>query len=120
MTAALLSPVLMIAVVQDFSEALGQIGRPENFRQEQHRPARVFMLRDIEKRTLKERIGRKLFGTGKKPGIDFRVDRTQFRLKSRGIALRIVHQETWIDAEESRQQVACCVCEMGPGAILDL
>jgi len=39
MTAALLSPVLMIAVVQNFSEALGQIRRPENFRQEQNGPA---------------------------------------------------------------------------------
>jgi hypothetical protein len=38
MTAALLSPVLMIARMQDFSEALGQIGRPENFRQEQNGP----------------------------------------------------------------------------------
>src|SRR5258705_9413564 len=106
MTAALLCPVLMIARMQDFSEALGQIRRPENFRQEQNRPARVFMLRDGQKCMLKHRIGRELFSARKKPGIDFRVDRTQFRLKSRRIALRIVDQETWIDAEESRQQLA--------------
>ena len=67
------------------------------------------MLRDGEKRTLKDRIGRELFGAGKKPGINFRVDRTQFRLKSRRITLRIVHQKTWIHAEESGQQLARCV-----------
>ncbi len=39
MTADFLPPVLMIARMQDFSEALGQIGRPENLRQEQNRPA---------------------------------------------------------------------------------
>ncbi len=64
------------------------------------------MLRDGKKRTLKDRIGRELLGAGKKPGIDFRVHGTQFRLQSRRIALRIVHQKTWIDAEESRQQLA--------------
>src|ERR1700694_2177194 len=120
MTAALLSPILMIAVVQYFSEALGQIGRPENFRQEQNRPAGVFMLRDCQKCTLKRRIGRELFGAGIKPGIDFRFDRAQFRLKTRRIAFRVVHQKSWIDAEESRQQFARCVCQMRPGAILDL
>ncbi len=78
------------------------------------------MLRDSEKRTLKDRIGRELLGAGKKPGIDFRIDRTQFRLKSRRVALRIVHQKSWIDAEESRQEFARCVRQMGPGAILDL
>src|SRR5258708_10056103 len=120
MTAALLSPVLMIARMHDFSEALGQIGRPENFRQEQNGPARVFMLGDGQKSALKRRIRRELFGAGKKPGIDFRVDRPQFRLKPRRIAFRVVHQKTWIDTEESRQQLAGCVCQMRPYATLDL
>src|SRR5258708_2605879 len=80
MTAALLFPVLMIALVQHFPEALGQIGRPE----------------------------------------DLRLDRAQFRLKSWRIAFRVVYQKTWIDPEESRQQFARCVRQMGPGAILDL
>ncbi len=112
MTAALLFPVLMIALVQDFPEALGQIGRPEDLRQEQNRPARVFMLRDDQKCALKHRIGRELFGAGIKPGIDFRVDRAQFRLKTWRIAFRVVHQKSWIDAEESRQQFARCVRQM--------
>jgi hypothetical protein len=120
MTAALLSPVLMIARMHDFSEALGQIGRPENFRQEQNGPARVFMLRDGQECTLKRRIRRKLFGAGKKPGIDFRVDRTQFRLKTWRVTFRVVHEKTWIDTEESRQQLARCVCQMRPGTTLDL
>src|ERR1700686_3951394 len=120
MTAALLSRVLMIAVVQYFSEALGQIGRPENLGQEQNRPARVFMLRDGQKCALKNRISRELFGAGIKPGIDFRFDRAQFRLKTWRIAFRVVHQKSWIDAEESRQQFARCVRQMRPGAILDL
>src|SRR5260370_10316359 len=120
MTAALLSPVLMTAVVQNFPEALGQVRCPENFCQKQNGPARVFMFRDGQQSALKRRIGRELFGAGKKPGIDFRVDRTQFRLQPRRIAFRVVHQKTWIDAEESRQQLAGCVCEMGPGATLDL
>src|ERR1700682_4063142 len=120
MTAALLFPVLMIARMQDFSEALGQIGRPENFRQEQNRPTRVFVFRDGEKCTLKHRISGELFGAGIKPGIDFRFDRAQFRLKTWRIAFRVVHQKSWIDAEESRQQFARCVCQMWPGATLDL
>src|SRR5713226_6569729 len=120
MTAALLPPVLMIGRMHDFSEALGQIGRPENFRQEQNGPARIFMLGDGQKSALKRRIRRELFGAGKKPGIDFRVDRTQFRLQPRRIAFRVVHQKTWIDAEESRQQLARCVCQMRPGTTLDL
>src|SRR6266481_176184 len=120
MTTALLFPVLMIALVQDFPEALGQIGRAEDLRQEQNRPARVFMLRDGQKRALKHRISRELFGAGIKPGIDLRLDRAQFRLKSWRIAFRVVYQKTWIDPEESRQQFARCVCQMGPGAVLDL
>src|SRR5258708_5066220 len=120
MAAARLSPVLMIAWMQNFSEALGQVRCPENFRQKQNRPARVFMLRDGQKCALKHGISRELFGAGKKPGIDFRVDRAQFRLKTWRIAFRVVHQKTWINAEESRQQFARCVCQMGPGAILDL
>jgi len=39
MTVALVPSVLMIAVVQDLSETLGQVGRPKNLRQEQNRPA---------------------------------------------------------------------------------
>jgi len=120
MTAALLSPVLMIGRMHDFSEALGQIGRPENFRQEQNGPARVFMFRDGQKSALKRRIRRELFGAGEKPGIDFRVDRTQFRLKPGRIPFRVVHQKTRIDAEESRQQLARCVRQVRPGATLDL
>ena len=46
MTVALLSSVVMIARMQDFSEALGQVRSSENLRQEQNRPARVFVLRD--------------------------------------------------------------------------
>ncbi len=120
MAAALLSPILLIAVMQDFSEALSQVGCPKNFRQEQNRPARVFMFRDCQKCALKDGISSELFGAGKKPGINFRVDGTQFRLQSRRIAFRVVHQKTWIDAEEPRQKLARCVCQMGPGATLDL
>src|SRR5260370_14464617 len=78
------------------------------------------MFRDGQQPALKRGIRRELFGAGKKPGIDLRVDRPQFRLKPRRIPFRVVHQKTWIDAEESRQQLARCVCQMRPGATLDL
>src|SRR5216684_8001445 len=78
------------------------------------------MLRDDQKRTLKRRIGRDLFGAGKKPGINFRVNGTQFRLQARRVAFRVIHEKAGIDAEESCQEFARCVCEMRPGAILDL
>src|SRR6267378_1225251 len=120
MTAALLSSVVMIARVQNLSEALGQVGRTENFRQEQNRPARVFVLRDDQKCTLKRRIRRELFGAGKKPGIDFRVNRTQFRLQARRVAFRVIHEKAGIDAEESCQEFARGVRQVRPGAILDL
>ena len=118
--APLLSSVLMIARTQNFSEAFSQIGRPENFRQEQNRPARIFMFRDRLECVLQRRISRELFGAGKKPGIDFRVDSAQFRLQPRRVAFRVVHQETWIDAEESRQQFAGRVRQVWSRAILDL
>src|SRR5258708_4373454 len=78
------------------------------------------MLRDGQKRTLKHRIRRELFGAGKKPGIDLRVDGTQFRLEPRRIAFRVVHEKSWIDAEESGQQLARGVWQLGPAAILEL
>ena len=53
MPVAFVSPVSMIAWMQDFSQALGQVWRPENLRQEQNRPARVFVLRDSQERALK-------------------------------------------------------------------
>ena len=106
MTVAFVSPVSMIAWMQDFSQALGQVWRPENLRQEQNRTARILMLRDRLECLLQRRISRELFGAGKKPGINFRVDSAQFRLQSRRVAFRVVHQKTWIDAEESRQQFA--------------
>ena len=78
------------------------------------------MLGDGQKCTLQHRIRRELFGAGKEPGIDFRVDGPQFRLQPGRIAFRVVHQETWVNAEESRQQLARRMCQVGPGAILDL
>src|ERR1700704_381681 len=78
------------------------------------------MLRDGQQRTLKHRNGRELFGAGKKPGIDFCVDGAQFRLQAWRVAFWIVHQKAWINSEESRQQLARCMCQVGPGAILDL
>src|SRR6266700_944555 len=54
------------------------------------------------------------------PGFYLRVAGPQFRLQPRCIAFRVVHQEAWIDAEESCQQLARGVCQMRPGAILDL
>src|SRR2546430_12076390 len=120
MTVALLSSVVMIARMQDFSEALGQVRSSENLRQEQNRPARVLVLRDGQERMLKNGIGRELFGAGKKPGINFCVDGTQLVLKPRRVAFRVVHQKARVDAKESRQQVAGCVRQVGPRAILDL
>src|SRR5438128_2051690 len=78
------------------------------------------MLRDDQKRTLKRWISRKLFGASKKPGVNLRVNGTQFRLQARRVTFRIIHQKAWIDAEESRQQLTCRMGQMGPGAILDL
>src|SRR6266853_5813076 len=100
--APLLPSILMITWMQDFSEPLGQIGRPQNFRQEQHRPARIFMFRDGLERALQGRIGRELFGAGKKPGVNFRVNGAQVRLQPRSVTFGIVYQKTWIDAKESR------------------
>src|SRR5260370_2164825 len=115
-----LPSILMITRVQDFSETFGQIGRRENFRQEQNRPARILMLRDRLECVLQSRISRELFGAGKKPGIDLRVDGAQFRLQPRRVAFGVVHQETWIDAEESRQQLAGRVRQVWSRTILDL
>src|SRR5260370_2500105 len=115
-----LPSILMITRVQDFSETFGQIGRPENFRQEQNRPTRILMLRDRLECVLQRRIRCELFGAGKKPGINFRVDGAQFRLQPRRVAFGVVHQKTWIDAEESRQQFAGRVRQVWPRAILDL
>src|SRR5437879_8271244 len=78
------------------------------------------MLRDGQKRALKRRIGRKLFGAGKKPGIDFRVNGTQFRLQARRVAFWVIHEKAWIDAEEPRQQLARGVRQVRPSAVLDL
>src|SRR5437879_5815788 len=103
MTVALVPSVLMIPVVQNLPETLGKVRRPENLRQEQNRPPRVLVLRDGQERTLKNRIGRELFGAGKKPGIDLRVDSAQLRLQTRRVAFRVVHQKAWVDAKESRQ-----------------
>ncbi len=120
MTFAFVSPVSMIAWMQDFSQALGQVWRPENLRQEQNRPARVFVLRDSQERALKHWVGRELFCACKKPRIDLCVYGAQLRLQARRVAFRVVHQKAWIDAEESRKQLAGCVRQMGPGATLDL
>ena len=78
------------------------------------------MLGDRLERTLKNRIRGELLGAGKKPRIDFSVDSPQLRLKPRRIPFRIIHQEARIDTEESCQQLARRVRQMGPGAILDL
>src|SRR6266566_2533069 len=120
MTFAFVSPVSMIAWMQDFSQALGQVWRPENLRQEQNRPARVFVLRDSQECALKHWVGRELFCACKKPRIDLCVYGAQLRLQARRVAFRVVHQKAWIDAEESRKQLAGCVRQMGPGATLDL
>jgi len=120
MTLALMSPILMIARMQDFSESRGQVWRPENLRQEQNCPARVFVLGDGLERALKHWVGRELFGASKKPRIDLCVYGAQLRLQARRVAFRIVHQKAWIDAEKSRKQLARCVRQMGPGATLDL
>src|SRR6266576_7358153 len=102
MSVALVPSVLMIPVVQDLSETLGQVRRPKNLRQEQNRPARVFVLRDSQERTLKNWVGRELFCACKKPRIDLCVYGAQLRLQARRVAFRVVHQKAWIDAEESR------------------
>ena len=78
------------------------------------------MLSDGQESALENGVCCELFSAGKKPGIHFRVNGAQFRLQARCVTLRVVHQKTWIDAEESRQQLACRVCQMGPGAIFDL
>jgi len=51
------------------------------------------MLRDGQKRALKRRIGRKLFGAGKKPGIDFRVNGTAISIASRRVAFWVIHEK---------------------------
>ena len=115
-----LPSILMITRVQDFSETFGQIGRPENFRQEQNRPARILMLRDGLECVLQRRISRELFSPGKEPGVNFRVDGAQFRLQPRRVALGIVHQVPGMDLEETRQQHARRVSEMRPRSALYL
>src|SRR6266436_7268569 len=78
------------------------------------------MLSDGQESALENGVCCELFSAGKKPGIHFRVNCAQFRLQARCVTLRIVHQKTWIDAEESRQQLACRVRQVRSGAILDL
>ena len=97
----LLTSIMMIAMVQNFSETLGQVRRSDNFRQEQNRAARIFVLRDGQKRALESRIGRELFGAGKKPGINLCVNGAQFGLKPRRVAFRVIHQKSRVNAEET-------------------
>ena len=78
------------------------------------------MFRDDQERTLERRIGCELFGTGKEPGVDLRVNGAQFGLQARRVAFGIVHQKSWIDAEEPCEQLARGVRQMRPGAILNL
>ncbi len=75
------------------------------------------MLGDDQKRPLKRRISRELFGARKKPGIDFRVDGAQFGLQARRVAFRVVHKKARIDAEEPRQQLACRYAWLRPRPI---
>src|SRR3989442_12701386 len=120
MTVALVPSVLMTAGMQNFTQAFGQVRRPENLCQEQNRAARVLVLRDGQEHTLKHWIGRELFGTGKKPRIDLRVDGPEFRLQARRVAFRVIHQEARIDTEESRQYLASWMRQVRPRRILGL
>src|SRR5271165_1220446 len=115
-----MTTALLLARMQNFSETIGQTRRAKNLSEEQKRPPRIFVLRDHQETAAKLRIGGKLFRAAVEPGIDLGVDRSQRGLQLRRITLRIVHQESRIDAEETRQQRACAVREVRTRAALDL
>src|SRR5580700_8612232 len=106
--------------MQNFSQAIRQTWRAKNFRKEQKRLARILMSGDGQKTAAQFRIGGKLFGAGIEPRVDLGVHSTERGLQLRRVAFRVVHQKTWIDAEEARQQRARAMREMRPCAALDL
>jgi hypothetical protein len=115
-----MSTALLLGRMQNFPEPLGKSGRAKNFRKEQKRPARIFVLRDRQEAAAKLRISGKLFGGSEKPGVNLGVNDTQRGLQLRRIAFRVVHQKTRIDAKETGQQRARAVREVRARATLDL
>ena len=105
---------------QDFAESVGQTRGTKNFRKEQKRLPRIRDFRDRQKRFAEIRVGRKLFDAGVEPAVHFCVGGSQVGLQPERISFRIVHQKARINAEETRQQLARCLRQMGPGAALDL
>src|ERR1700722_5036511 len=115
-----MSTALMFGRMHSPPEPLGKTRRAKNLRKEQERPARIFILRNRQKAAAEFRVGGKLFGGGVKPGVNLGVDDAQRRLQLWRVAFRIVHQKTWINAEEPRQQRARAVREMRTRTALDL
>src|SRR5579864_157323 len=115
-----MSAAVLLARMQNLSETFGQTRSTKNLRQEQKDTSRIFVFRDGQKGAAEFGIGGKLFGAGIEPGIDFGVNGAQCGLQLGRVAFRIVHQETWIDAEESRQQRARAVREVRARAALNL
>src|SRR5580704_4997619 len=115
-----MTTALMLTRMQNFSETIRQSRRAKNLRKEQKCPARIFILRDDQEATAELRIGGKLFRAGVEPRVDLGVDRAERGLQLRRVALRIVHQKTGINAEETRQQRARAVRQVRARATLDL
>ncbi len=111
---------LLLARMQNFAETIRQTRRAKNLRKEQQRPAGIFVFRNDQETTPEIRIGGKLFRTGKQPGIDLGVHGAKSGLQLRRVALRIVHQKSRIDAEETRQKRARAVREVRPCTALNL
>ena len=110
----------MLARMQNFSQPICQTWRAKYLRKEQKRPARIIVSRDRQETAAQFRIGGKLFRAGVEPRIDLGVHNPKRGLQLRRVAFRIVHQKTWIDAEETREQRARAVRQMRACAALDL
>src|SRR5208282_4952574 len=107
-----MSTALVLARMQTLPETVGQAWSTKNFRKKQKRATRIFVLRDGQEAAAKLRISGKLLRTGVQPGIDLGVHGTEGGLEFRCVALRIVHQKTRINTEETREQRARAVREM--------
>ena len=115
-----MATALLLARMQNFPETIRQTRRTKNFREKQERAARIFMLCDGQEATAKLRVGGKLFGAGEEPGIDLGIDGAERRLQLWRVALRVVHQKTGVDTEETRKKSARTVREVRPRAALYL
>ena len=106
--------------LQNFAEPLGQTRRAKNLTEKKKGGARILLLRNGEQRALEFRVGSELVRSRVQPGVYRGIGHAKFGLQLARKALRVVHQKTWINAEEAGEQFARGMGQMRPGAIFDL